>query len=417
MSNHPEIIKAVREILKLIETSEQIIKSGEKASIVANVGDNKYRISEKNRESYEEQIEKIWTLNKEIIKNFKKSDFEKSFIDQIVRSYLENGEVKDNEINRFVNDLLAFRKRKFTVITEIFGIKFEHGDDPYKIGPFSLYKLTDHRKFLESLFEGRDEHFILKDQPFNEYIIRCEVEAHHSEEANEKAGTEFLRFERICKFILAWFPPQYDIGIFNYRRSQMLKTRIISEDGNGIETFKRKGIFFPINIKEFLKKVSDFGLEDVWKFLKQKNISEMERKLLLAMEWIGRAKNDFSLETKFLDVEIALEVLFGYQKGGLFTAGMGHRIAESIALLIGSTVEKRFEIEKDIKYLLERRGGIVHSGKNNVTEEDFRKLMSYMLLIILYFFNKQRLQKIKNLEELNELLKEMKYSGMTLGGA
>lgn len=409
MSNHPEIIKAVKEILKLIETSEQIIKSGEKTSIVANVGDNEYIISEKNRESYEEQIEKIRSLNKEIKKNFKKGYFEKSFIHQIVRSYLENGEVKDNEINRFVNGLLAFRKRKFTVVTEIFGVKFEPGVDPFKIGGFSLYKLPDHRKFLESVFKGREDHFVLKEVQFSEYIIRCEVEAHHIEEANEKADTEFLRFERICKFIMAWFPPQFDIGIFNYRRSKMLKTRIISEDGDGIEKYRREGIL-PINVKDFLKKVRTFGLEDVWKFLKQKNISEMKKKLLLAMEWTGRAKDDFSLETKFLDVEIALEVLFSYQKDGLFTAGMGHRIAESIALLLGSTVENRIEIEKDVKKLLSKRGKIVHSGKNNVTEEDFRKLMNYILPIILRFFNEPRLQKIKNLEELNELLKKMKYS-------
>lgn len=99
--------------MKLIETPEQIIKSGEKASIVVNVGDNEYIISEKNRESYEEQIEKIRSLNKEIKKNSKKDYFEKSFNDQIVRNYLEKGKVKDNEINRFVNGLLAFRKRIF----------------------------------------------------------------------------------------------------------------------------------------------------------------------------------------------------------------------------------------------------------------------------------------------------------------
>jgi hypothetical protein len=61
----------------------------------------------------------------------------------------------------------------------------------------------------------------------------------------------------------------------------------------------------------------DNGYQTVWGFTTKKNLNKFQKRIMLAVEWIGQSMADPSPPSAFIKAAIALEIIFTYTKGTL----------------------------------------------------------------------------------------------------
>lgn len=133
-----------------------------------------------------------------------------------------------------------------------------------------------------------------------------------------------------------------------------------------------------------LMEVPGFGR--VSRMLASNNPSELEDRILKAIQWAGRAFVDLRLEESFLLMAIALESLLLSQKD----ENIGYRIALRCAHLIGKPdLAARKTLVKDIRGLYSRRSAIVHSGNIEVSDADIALLHHYLRVALFVVIEKE----------------------------
>jgi len=140
-----------------------------------------------------------------------------------------------------------------------------------------------------------------------------------------------------------------------------------------------------------------------------KNPCKFEKKIILAIEWLGQAYKDSSMQNSFLKAAISLEILFTHSEKEIITPSIIHQISESIALILGKDYEDCIKIEKDIKYLYGKRSSIVHSGSSKIKYYELNNLLNYSGKIIFEFLINYEYSNVKEIEELYSILKRKKY--------
>lgn len=115
------------------------------------------------------------------------------------------------------------------------------------------------------------------------------------------------------------------------------------------------------------------GFSVIDRLLVQKRTS-LQEQLLSSVQWAGRATVESRNEESFLLFAIALEslVLVGSEPIEIVD-----RLATRVALLIGSEIDSRKRIYRDVRDLYRVRSKIVHSGEYQVTKKDLSLIRSY----------------------------------------
>lgn len=128
------------------------------------------------------------------------------------------------------------------------------------------------------------------------------------------------------------------------------------------------------------------GFGRISKMLESNNQSELEDRILRAIQWAGRAFVDSRREESFLLMAIALESLLLSQKD----ENIGYRIALRCAHLIGiPDLAARKSLVKDIRGLYSRRSIIVHSGHVEVSDAEIALLHHYLRAALFVVIDKE----------------------------
>ena len=127
--------------------------------------------------------------------------------------------------------------------------------------------------------------------------------------------------------------------------------------------------------------------------------------------WLGKSLRNENIGDAFLQETIALECLLTRQeKNYCISPSIGYSLAETLALLVGTTKENRINILKDIKKLYGLRSSIVHSGKSDISINSYYQLFDYIkkgIYIILDLIDEKKLQ---NIDELYNYIDDIKFS-------
>ncbi len=122
----------------------------------------------------------------------------------------------------------------------------------------------------------------------------------------------------------------------------------------------------------------------VSEILAKDNASSLEKRILSAVQWAGRATVDVRNEEAFLLYMISLESLV---LGGKNAAELTFRLRLRASHLIGRTLQSRKIVRDRLKDLYATRSNIVHSGRFFVTERELLEAREYTkraLLAVLY---------------------------------
>lgn len=137
-----------------------------------------------------------------------------------------------------------------------------------------------------------------------------------------------------------------------------------------------------------------------------KETNEYEKALLRAVHWYATSQTHFELENKFLNLIMSLETLLTPRDGN----PIGTAIAEAVALLLVSNVDRRRELKKRVKELYSYRSAVSHGGNKSILYADVKELeaiVSRLINKLLINFK----EKFKSVKEFLDWIESVKLSG------
>lgn len=136
----------------------------------------------------------------------------------------------------------------------------------------------------------------------------------------------------------------------------------------------------------YLSRAKKYGFDTVCKLLSEPVLSDLQRRVLTALRWAGRAsalnaikanyyKHNTEREQSFLFCAICLESLFCKRHE---TGDVTERLASRCAQFLAVDKEQHRAIYKDVKALYNRRSDVVHEGSLDISQDDLDQISVYV---------------------------------------
>ncbi|GIC75347.1 HEPN domain-containing protein [Moritella sp. F3] len=361
-------------------------------------------VGHNNLLEFEELVNSLYEEEKDIFNSFSHKVFVKKLIATIGEAKFADEKITDEKVKALFRDLKATPLVDFSVYREIFGIAMNQNQKltfgNFEISHISLAKEHD---FKES---DHDFMFFGKEP---EYLIKYNVNARDRDRAKEIADEAFQKFTLFLRYIIGTSNRKFEVGILHFSGSKVRKAYISSSDGQLNVESSRYGYVEPIPLDNNYFSNSEVGYDKVWQLI-DKRQSKLEQRLATAIEWLGRSLQEDAIQAAFIEASIALESIFTYSEKSIVSPSILSQISESTALLLGSDLSSRLEIEKHIKKLYSIRSGIVHAGSKDVSEESYAIFVSYIRNVITKLLVSEPYCSCNTVESMYEELKKIKYS-------
>lgn len=145
-------------------------------------------------------------------------------------------------------------------------------------------------------------------------------------------------------------------------------------------------------------------------YIDKKPTTEIEKKISLAVNWIGNALNNRNLIEGYTQLCIAIETLLSGESSP-FERGTAYQIREYGAFLCSIDKEERKIILNEIRDLYAIRCSIAHSGiTTKLTEEKYYRLLKILKKIIDKLYELQEIEAINTFAELSNYIDDIKFS-------
>lgn len=406
------LLQIVNEIIGLAETGD----FGERRDVSSRqsfgMGDNAINFVNENLIKYRDAISRAFNLEEEIKKTYTLDKYESLLIKHFRECFFKKFLAKNEDVSSFVKKLKAETIKTFSVFRDIHGIVLNSPTSPLLLGGYTIYEFASQKEFIESKIDSKTDSFPqiwFKDNP--EYLIEWKAEARHSEKAIEIADEHFERFELILRYVIGSPTNHFEVGVLNYQGWRHRKAYILSDMGQVSSSWTRHGPIEPIPLDDPCYVNEDSGYHTVWGFTTKTNLNKFQKRIMLAVEWIGQSMADPSPQSAFIKAAIALEIIFTYNEGDIIIPSIMNQISESIALILGSSVDERLKLESSVKKLYGLRSKIVHSGNKDISQAEYKTLLEIARSVIIKILTSDKLNSVDSVQDLYTILKKIKYSG------
>lgn len=350
----------------------------------------------------------LHSVDREIYRSYSRKTFLQRLIGFIRPIKLSAATPTQEDLSAFYSELRAAELKKFRVIREIFGIVLSKNDQILTLGNFEIYHFPSHKEeFEKTLGSPVLQLMTMPHEPT--YVIEYEVESREQIHAVEIADDAFKKFVLYLRHIIGTSDRRFEVGILDYHGWRGRNVHVL----HGTEYFsnvERYGSFEPIPIDDPYWVSTESGYNKIWEFIDKRDISELQKRIRTAIEWVGRSLLESSIQPAFIEASVAIESIFTYSEKTIISASILSQISESVALIVGRTPEERIAIESQIKSLYGTRSGIVHAGDKEVAAEDYNLFIGYIRMVIAKLLTNDALAKCNNVTELYAHLKYQKYS-------
>ncbi|MBI1983745.1 MAG: hypothetical protein HYS61_06070 [Acidobacteria bacterium] len=151
-----------------------------------------------------------------------------------------------------------------------------------------------------------------------------------------------------------------------------------------------------------------YGIQRVSGILEQEAMSDLEERILSALQWAGRASVNERREEAFLQFAIGLEVLLLRHTETELT----YRLSLRAAHLLLKDFEGRKDLGKKVRDLYRVRSRVVHSGTLQVTDADLYRIRYFTKSAILALLTKPPFSEMKTDEELEHWFENQMLGGL-----
>jgi len=405
------LLPIVNEIIGLAETGNFFGRTDVSVNFFA-LGDNSINFVNENIIKYSDALSRAFDSDEEIKRTYTLKKYESLLLEHFIECLSKKCLAKNEDVSSFVKKLKAESIKTFSVFRDIHGIVLNSPTSPLLLGGYTIYEFASQKEFIESKIDSKIDSF--PQIWFNddtEYLIEWKAEARDFEKAIEIADEHFERFELILRYVLGSATNRFEVGVLNYQGGRDRRAYILSDIGQVSSSWTLHGPIEPIPLDDPYFVNEDTGYHTVWGFTTKKNLNKFQKRIMLAVEWIGQSMADPSPQSAFIKAVIALEIIFTYNERDIITPSIMNQISESVALILGSSVDERLKIESKVKKLYGLRSKIVHSGHKNISQADYKTLVEIARSVIIKILTSDKLNSVDSVEDLYTILKKIKYSG------
>lgn len=366
-----------------------------------------------NVTAFLETVDYFWKKDKELFETITQKMMQEKLV-QLIRSCVMENEntVSLDLIKEMVNGIKSEPVQTFNVLYHVYGAEYDN-EYPLEIGPYTIYNTDIHRKFLlEKHPHSKDTlDFELDENNISSKVmIGVDEKARDSEKAKEKAVVRLRQFEDTIRFMIGDTNKNYDVGIFNFNYLKHTKGIILSDRLCG-STSELSGTIDNILLHNFPLDAPDHGQDKLWEMLGKENPNQLEKRIISAIAWAGKALRDEEPARALTQYVFALEALHQFQqKGAMVSPSITYQMSEFAAFILNDSLDGRMEIEKLMKDIYAKRSAIAHGGSHNVDENILHEAYALLKGLIITFTSNEEFQDFKTIEEVGEWVKVQKYS-------
>jgi len=318
---------------------------------------------------------------------------------------------------------------EWEIFRPLYGASFS-SSEMLELGCYKIYSIAKYQEHVQAIPNSDSLLDISSPDPKNHLVISIRVDAHDSAKAKVLADIKFHQFDNIIRYMLGNSHCFWDVAVFNYIGTYLLKNACLSSTGwesnhtiDGVVDIVELDGNFPVPFEEMdQERFKDYkfqqffknphlGHEWIWNTLSKPKPTDLQGRLISAIEWTGKSLRDSDKSRAFVQLVFALESLFTFkEKGVLVSPGIASQISEFSAFILGSDYESRTQTEEAVKDIYAKRSGIVHGGNKHISEQDFREALSLVKKLISKMTTDPTLRDIPTSKDLNNWVKKQKYS-------
>jgi hypothetical protein len=237
-------------------------------------------------ETFNETIVKLMQIH-ELGKSITLKRFTARLVDFIEILLEDSTDCNEEDITSFYQQFLEQEYREFEIVGPIYGITIEENE--YILGDFTIYKLS----YLKELLSNKPGYYKELEKMYygnidSEYVIGLRVKAREQEKAVELANKHLEVFENVLNYIVSDTTHLRCPGIFNYKGHRVRSSLAITETGIGSNN-EAISVSIPYKIRDKVCKSPNNGNVLIWDLITKKNKTVLEKRLLNAIDWVGKA--------------------------------------------------------------------------------------------------------------------------------
>lgn len=353
-------------------------------------------------------VDRFWAFKADIFNTISRESIQKAIID-VLRERNSAGEKPTvDDVDKLLYFFQSLPVYDYEVLRSLYGASFSI-EDPLVLGPFIIYKWENHKDAVISKYPWPSDSLKTSELRTSEYMIGMSITAREGIRAIEIADDKFLQFENIIRYMICNEKGAFDVGAFNFGRYMVYEAICLSNKEVRVSA-STKGAILPVTIDDQFFATSN-GHEWIWKAVGKNNPNDFEKRIISAIEWIGKGIFENDIAKTLVQYTFALESLFTFKKKGvLVNPSVASQLAEFAAFTASDVKNFRLYVEKHIKDVYGNRSAIVHGGQKVVSKSSVSEFLQILRLIITNLITKPEFSSFSSIEQLDRYIKDKKYS-------
>jgi hypothetical protein len=268
-----------------------------------------------------ELVEQFWLADKEVTQTVSRETIEAGVFDLIGQHRQKPNSLDSSSIRSLFIQLKSAQKQYWQVFRPLYGIILS--TDKTALGPYTIYTwdayqavVAKHANWLADCLQDNLAHDQINgDKPssnpllenLDNLIISVEVEARDKTRAIELADERFYQFENVVSYMLADTKTKYAEILNFFNLNDFHQVLILTKDNRffinepknrdqNVVPYDLELPFFTNGVLAFptepVQYWVDSGHEWIWQALTRSDLNERQKRVLTAIEWIGRGIRD-----------------------------------------------------------------------------------------------------------------------------
>jgi hypothetical protein len=344
-------------------------------------------------------------MKKEIFDTVTINDFTKAINKKLLQSKIDKTEITNEIIKNMFKEILNQPISNYRIIKGIYGIKLNNNEVKFTLGPFDIYFQPTYKKILEKEYPPPLDFLWHNWQ--HDYLVTIIIKARSEDKAKELADKLLYELELFIYFAIGHRKKEFYINIASkvtYKHDSYL---IFDEENIGANFSNDFVDTVPLDDKYFMD--SDIGNNKIWELLLLKNRTDIQKRIITSIEWIGKANSEVNNKNSFIFYIFAIESMLTFHEKNFITPSIAHSISESTAMILGNNYEEGIIMEKNIREIYSIRSAIAHGAEKEISDDELNLAMNISRNIVIQFLTNTELTKLKNIDQFIEYLKRKKY--------
>ena len=356
-------------------------------------------------EKFQIGLETMFISNKEISETWPLKKFETEFVNLIRQLKNEKRPCESKDVELLFEKFTKSDVQESEILYELYGATMNL--PKLILGDFTIYDFDLSITELTERFPYLVHHDLYFSDRKSKYLLGIKVKARDNDKAVEIANKLCEIFENVFSYMIADLKHERTVGVFNFRGWRTTKIVVCNNDSMGFQG--KNSIFLPVNIDDPFFTDTSQGNDKVWFLITKPQKTEIEKRLLNAIEWIGKAIYDIDLSKSLVQFVFAIEGMLQQNEKAVITPSIVSQLSDWLAFIINDNLEQRKKISKYFKDIYQKRSAIAHGAAKTIDIQDLVMALQISKLMTIAFLTNKPFCDIKTMEELNKYITDLKF--------